>query len=183
MHPNQQDSAQKTWESRLCPACGLCCNGVLFRDVELTKADSTLALQEAGLRLRKLKGKPGFTQPCSCFDGRFCTAYEHRPIRCKSFDCHTLKQLKAGSIDEATALKRIRKAQIRVRKVEALLRSQGNHDELLPLTARYRSVMRQPIDLSQGEEGVETRAELMLQVNDLMHQLHREFLSRGDVEE
>ena len=154
----------------------MCCDGVLFRDVKLTPADNALTLEKAGLRLRKLNGKAGFTQPCNCFDGRLCTAYEHRPIQCERFDCHTLKQLKTGGIDEQSALKRIRKAQRRVRKVEALLRSQGNQEEHRPLIARFQSVMQQAIDLGQGDDEVEARADLMLNMDGLMDQLHREFL-------
>src|SRR5208283_6243064 len=37
--------------SQLCPNCGLCCNGVLFADVELRKGDDAQRQAQLGLRL------------------------------------------------------------------------------------------------------------------------------------
>src|ERR1035441_3049702 len=42
--------------AQLCPKCGLCCNGVLFADVELRKGDDVQRLAELGLSLEK-KGR------------------------------------------------------------------------------------------------------------------------------
>ena len=36
---------------KLCPNCGLCCNGVLFADVELRVGDDAKRLQKLGLTL------------------------------------------------------------------------------------------------------------------------------------
>ena len=46
--------------SQLCPKCGLCCNGVLFADVELRKGDDAERLAELGLLLEKKGRKQGF---------------------------------------------------------------------------------------------------------------------------
>ena len=55
--------------SQLCPKCGLCCNGVLFADVELRKGDDAQRLAELGLSLEKKGRQQAFAQPCACFDG------------------------------------------------------------------------------------------------------------------
>ena len=49
--------------NRLCLACGLCCNGVLFRDVELQDGDDLEALQKLGLTIRpsRTASRPGST--------------------------------------------------------------------------------------------------------------------------
>ncbi len=39
--------------SQLCPNCGLCCNGVLFADVELRKGDDAKRLMKLGLSLER----------------------------------------------------------------------------------------------------------------------------------
>jgi len=173
---NQQDPAQKSWESRLCPECGLCCNGVLFADVRLVKGDEPLVLEKKGLSLKCGQGKITFDQPCACLDGGLCTVYLHRPTRCRSFDCHTLKQAKSAKISRITALRRIRAAKNKVVKLNTLLRQLGNQDEHLPLTKRYENVMSLPVDMSAGEEEPQRRGDLLLTMSDLMDRFHRDFL-------
>ena len=50
---------------QLCRACGLCCDGTLFKDVELQPGDDAGRLQAAGLKLETLRTKPRFAQPCA----------------------------------------------------------------------------------------------------------------------
>lgn len=177
MKTTEQDSAQAAWVARLCPQCGLCCNGVLFADVRVLKQDYTLALENAGLKMKTMRGKTAFAQPCACFDGRLCQTYAHRPSHCRNFICHTLKQSQAGEIHAATALRRIRVARQKAEEVKGLLRSLGNQDEHLPLTRRYQSVMEQPIELSKGDAFVARQGKLMLTVQKLMDCFHRDFLA------
>lgn len=172
----KQDSAQTDWINRLCPACGLCCNGVLFADVHLLKEDNALVLEKSGLKLEWEGRKTAFGQPCSCFDGQLCSIYHDRPACCRNFDCHTLKQARAAEITDFTALGRIRAARQKADEIKTLLHSLGNCDEHLPLTKRYQAVMNQPIDLSNSEDQAELRGELMLAVDELMKRFHRDFL-------
>jgi len=171
----QQDSAQKRWVGRLCPECALCCNGVLFADVRLLQKDCLLVLEEAGLKLNRVRGRIVFDQPCACLEGCLCSVYENRPSHCRGFNCHTLKQAQSGQINRANALKRIREAKEQVEEIRCLLRSLGNRDEHLALTKRYRAVMNQPIDLSCPQEA-DQRGQLMMAVNRLMNRLQRDFL-------
>jgi Fe-S-cluster containining protein len=173
----EQDPAQPDgWAGRLCPQCGLCCNGVLFADVRLTSADNPAALAQAGLKLRRPHGRPAFTQPCACFDGKLCAIYPQRPSRWRGFDCYTLKQLQRGEISYAQALRQIRATLKLADSIRRLLRTLGQTNESLALTHRYRRVMAQPIDLSDGGQAVEARGELMLAVSELMERAHRNFL-------
>ena len=72
--------------SQLCPNCGLCCNGVLFADVELRAGDDAKRLKDLGMTLEKKgQGKVAFAQPCACFDGKLCGIYADRPKRCRTF--------------------------------------------------------------------------------------------------
>lgn len=161
---------------QLCPNCGLCCNGVLFADVELQKGDNAERLVDLGMSL-KMKGmKRAFVQPCRCFDGKLCRIYANRPKRCATFECGLLKRVQSGAMPVPVALKRIVDAKRLVEKVRRLLHRLGDTDAQLALTKRYSKMMSKPIDLSTGEDTGEACGELMLAVNDLMHVLQRDFL-------
>jgi Fe-S-cluster containining protein len=162
--------------SQLCPNCGLCCNGVLFADVELQPGDNAGRLINLGMPLKKKGMKRAFAQPCRCFDGKFCNIYADRPRRCATFECGLLKRVQSEEISAPAALKRIADAKKLVEKVRRLLRRLGDDDEQLALNKRYSRMMARPIDLSAGEDIGEARGELMLAVNDLMHVLQRDFL-------
>jgi uncharacterized protein len=162
---------------KLCPNCGLCCNGILFADVELRAGDDARRLKKLGLTLEKKgQGKLAFAQPCACFDGKLCTIYADRPRRCWTFECGLLKRVQAGELDAAAALKIIAKTKRQAEKVRGLLRQLGQNDERLAMTKRYAQAMSAPIDLSDHEADSERRGELMLAVAGLMRQLQRDFL-------
>jgi Fe-S-cluster containining protein len=162
--------------SQLCPNCGLCCNGVLFADVELQKGDNAGRLIDLGMSLKKKGMKRAFTQPCHCFDGKLCKIYNDRPKRCAMFECGLLKRVQTGSMSVPAALTGIADAKKLVEKVRRLLNRLGDKDEQLALTKRYGRTMSQPIDLAADEVTGEARGELMMAVNDLMHVLQRDFL-------
>jgi len=162
--------------SKLCPNCGLCCNGVLFADVELSAGDDAGRLAELGLSLVKKESKLAFAQPCACFDKKLCKIYDERPKRCRTFECGLLKHVQGGKLDANAALKTISKTRDQAEKVRVLLRRLGQNDERLAMTKRYAQAMSAPVDLSASENNSELRGELMLAVNDLMQVLQRNFL-------
>ena len=161
---------------QLCPHCGLCCNGVLFADVELQEGDDAGRLIGIDLPLKKKGAKRVFVQPCACFDGKLCKIYGGRPARCRTFECGLLKRVHTGDMEVKAALKRIDETLRLVEKVRRLLRVSGQTDERLALTHRYKQVMAAPIDLGGDEAAAEARGKLMLAVNDLMQVVHRDFL-------
>jgi uncharacterized protein len=163
--------------SQLCPNCGLCCNGVLFADVELRAGDDAKRLKKLGLTItKKTQTKLVFAQPCACFDGKLCAIYTDRPKRCRTFECGLLKRVQDGGLDADAALKTISKTKCQAEKVRGLLRQLGQNDERLAMTKRYAQAMSAPMDLSDHESVTERRGELMLAVDELMRQLQREFL-------
>lgn len=160
----------------LCPNCGLCCDSTLFADVELRASDDAQRLQRLGLTLyQKSRTKVAFSQPCACFDGKFCRIYAERPKRCGLFACGLLKRVEAGGLTVNAALKKIISAKKQAELVRSLLRSLGQRDEPMALTHRCTGMMASPMELSKPGE-TERRGELMLAVNDLMTQLQRDFL-------
>src|SRR6267142_2103121 len=176
MRADVNKNSSNSGVDRLCPNCGLCCNGVLFADVELRQGDDPGRLAELGLSLGMKGSKLAFAQPCTCFDGKLCGIYADRPKRCRTFECGLLKRVQADELDADTALKVIAKAKRQVEKVRGLLRQLGQNDEKMAMTKRYAAAMSAPIDLSDHETDSERRGELMLAVDELMRQLQRDFL-------
>src|SRR4051794_22507746 len=108
----------------LCLECGLCCNGVIFADVQLKPEDNEPRLRSLGLLFANQKSKlksQKFTQPCTAFEGCRCRIYSDRPKYCREFECLLLKNVKAGQTDTPKALRIIRTALQRVTKVKNLL--------------------------------------------------------------
>src|SRR6478672_8297246 len=99
---------------RLCQACGLCCNGVMFHTVKLQPGDSHKALFALGLKLKKKKKEHYIEQPCPAFQGNQCGIYLQRPTRCRLFECKQLLRVAGGEQTEAVALENIRDVQRRV---------------------------------------------------------------------
>ena len=119
----------------------MCCNGVLFHLVRLQPADSVAELSGLGMQLKRKKKSPYFTQPCAFLSGTCCSIYEHRPERCRVFDCRQLQAVIAGELPEQEACQRIEEVKARVERVEKLLGSVGDVQVNQPLTERYRALL------------------------------------------
>jgi Fe-S-cluster containining protein len=158
--------------SRLCLSCGLCCNGVLFRDVKLQPEDNPKLLTRLGLSLEKSR----FHQPCSALDGRCCTIYSDRPAYCRKFECWLLKRANAGTIHPDAALKITRSARARVERITRLLRSLGDEGESFPLTVRFRRITRKLEKVALSESQAHGFAELTQEMHSLNVLLSKEFL-------
>jgi len=162
--------------SQLCPKCGLCCNGVLFADVELRKGDDAQRLAKLGLLFEKKKCQQAFSQPCDCFDGKLCRIYDERPKRCRTFECGLLKRVQAGELGVGAALEAIAQAKRQVEKICKLLSCTNSDDERLALSHRYGRAMSEPVDLSGGKASVKLPGKLMASYRDLMQMLRQDFL-------
>jgi Fe-S-cluster containining protein len=163
--------------ANLCPACGLCCNGVLFGDVELQRGDDAKQFTKLGVELFRKGRKAAFAQPCACLVGGLCKIYADRPKRCAAFDCALLMRVQRDELSAAAALKKIAEAKRRAAEILKLVRQLGNTDEFLPLNQRYSAVIAQPIDMSADEAEIERRGELMMAVSRLVETLERDFLT------
>ena len=162
---------------QLCPNCGLCCNGVLFADVELRKGDDVQRLAELGLPLVKKGCQRAFAQPCVFFDGKLCRIYNERPKRCRTFECGLLKRVQAGKLGTDEGLKTITQGKRQVEKVCKLLRRTGSEGGELALSLRYERAMSGPVDLSAGKASAALPGKLMTTYRDLMQTLQRDFLT------
>lgn len=174
--------------SRLCLACGLCCDGTLFADVKLQPGDAGARLQELGLPLRQGADAGGrstvkFRQPCPALgvDCR-CGIYPERPAGCRQFECGVLRSVKSGETSFPAALGQIHDAHRLRDAVRAGLRQLGDDAEGLALSLRFqRTKVRIELGCPPGaidwEGTMDQFAELTLAVSALQFTLSRDFHS------
>lgn len=125
--------------------CGLCCNGVMFDMVMLQPGDNPKALKAHGL---KIKRREHFRQPCIALCGTQCTIYQHRPTRCRLFECQQYQQVAAGDLAEDTARARIEDVKQRVIRIESLMEGSIGNDPHKSLWKRYANTLASPPDAS-----------------------------------
>ncbi len=182
--PGSPAGAEATAASRLCSACGMCCNGVMFHTVLLQPSDSPKALSAIGLRLKKRKnGKHYILQPCPAFCGSHCSIYAARPERCRVFECRQLQRVATGEITEATALEMIRETHRRVTEVTDLIERSaggGGTNPKKPLSKRCETAMAEPLHSASEPEAVELRHRLTEAMRELDEVLDREFRVERD---
>lgn len=94
-------------ESILCTRCGLCCNGALFADVELSGPRESTPLEALGL---EIEDDNLLIQPCGALKGTRCSIYSHRPKCCRTFECLLLKRVRRCEVSIPAALKLIDEA-------------------------------------------------------------------------
>lgn len=167
---------------QLCLQCGLCCDGALFRDVELQPGDDADELRSLGLPVRAGSSGGGkFPQPCAalCADLR-CRVYADRPTRCREFECALFKSVAAGGTDPAAALKVVQQTRQQAERVRRLLRELGETSELVSLSRRFQKVKREfdagrvPAALDR-ETAYDLFAQLSLAVHGLDRRLRTKF--------
>lgn len=161
--------------AQLCPQCALCCNGVLFKDVELQPGDDAERLKALGLPFSKTR-KPKFPQPCAalCTD-RCCRIYADRPARCREFECALLKSVAAGEMETPIALRAIREAQKRAERVKQLLHELGDDEESHALSLRFKRMQRRFESMPFEAVMTDKFGELTLAVHDLNLVLRAKF--------
>ncbi len=169
----------------LCLHCGLCCDGTLFRDVELQPGDDAEQLRALGLPVRGRHSEEAnslkFPQPCSalCQDLR-CRIYADRPARCRQFGCALFQAVTSGQTELPAALMTIRKTRQLAEKVRRLLRELGDAGGRVSLSRRFKRLKRK-FDAGELPTGLDTEtaydrfAELSLAVHELDLRLRAKF--------
>lgn len=160
--------------AQLCPHCALCCNGVLFKDVELQPGDDAAKLKSLGLPVSGSRVAK-FPQPCAALAGCTCRVYARRPARCRQFDCALLQALATGTTDAAAALRVIRRTSESAEKIRRLLRELGDRNEHLSLSLRFRRTQRRLESLHLDDDTAEIFGQLTLAVHDLNRRLRQHF--------
>jgi uncharacterized protein len=160
-------------EARLCAACGLCCNGVIFAGMRLQPEDSARRLAVLGLRAKKRKEGLFLGQPCPAHDGSGCRIYADRPARCRAFVCRQLKEVASGQADESSALEKIGRARSQVSRVMELMEQAGEVRLNKPLAVRYAAVFTAPLE--EGDGAARARDLLREEMAELTAIIRRDF--------
>jgi Fe-S-cluster containining protein len=143
----------------LCTRCGLCCDGTLFGDVELTGRAEAGRLEVLGLDVDEDDADTELLAlPCAGLRGTRCRVYAHRPQCCRTFECRLLQDTRRGAVSEAQALTRIAEARAQVRHVGALLTRFEARPQRLPLQERCANALAEP----SGSNREATRARAAL---------------------
>lgn len=159
--------------SRLCEACGMCCNGVMFFGAVLQPGDDPRALAALGLRIKKQGGVPHLLQPCSAHQNGGCTVYNHRPVRCRVFVCRQLMDLASGATTEPRALEKIREAGELVTQIRRLFAAAGDTREHKAFVTRFAGIFAEPHDPSP--EATKIREQLEEAMKRLEELLDKDF--------
>ena len=106
----------------LCTRCGLCCDGTLFGDVELTGPTEATRLEALGLDVDADDADVELLAlPCRGLRGTRCSVYAHRPQCCRTFECRLLQDAERGAVTVGDALTKIAEAKAQVQHVTTLL--------------------------------------------------------------
>jgi Fe-S-cluster containining protein len=168
-HPGNS-KLNSTLEQNLCLTCGLCCDGVIFADVQLQPRDNAMRLESFGFPLTGRIGKQNcrkFPQPCVAFDGCRCRIYPDRPTYCRDFECLLLKKVQASRLSFDAARRIIDRARKRADRVRQLLRKLGDTDEQLALATRFRHTQQRLERLASDDSSADLYGDLTLAVHDL----------------
>lgn len=144
--------------SRLCRACGACCNGAMFAYVELDPGELA---PETRKRLQVIEEKNGFEQPCAAHGPTGCGAYDDRPSRCRSYACQLYRSHERDGEDLEDKL-------ARVGKIRALT------ERLYQRSDNPRAWLPRAIESLVAGERSQIDAELMLDVAELAMRLRRD---------
>ncbi|NOT35642.1 MAG: YkgJ family cysteine cluster protein [Candidatus Eisenbacteria bacterium] len=126
----------------LCTRCGLCCDGSLFADVELTGPREAERLEGLGLRIEDDDAESELMLlPCAALKGTRCSVYAHRPACCRTFECGLLQRTRRGRVSVESALVHITEARRRIGAVHRLLESLGDSHPQLPLKERCAELL------------------------------------------
>ncbi len=126
----------------LCTRCGLCCDGTLFGDVELTGRAEAARLEALGLAVDEDDADAELLSlPCTALRGTRCGVYTQRPRCCRTFECRLLQEAQRGVVGVEAALAQIAETRAQVRQVETLLAQMEPRPVRLPLQERVADAL------------------------------------------
>jgi len=161
--------------TRLCSACGMCCDGTMFQIVRMQPGEVPAELGKLGLKIRCRGGEYYMEQPCSALREKRCTVYDQRPVRCRLFNCQQLGRVERGETTESEAMAMIIETRALVERVSGLIEQSGLREDGQALVERYERVASTPVNEALEPELVAVRAELEEVMRTLKLQLNREF--------
>lgn len=161
--------------TRLCGACGMCCDGTMFQIVRMQPGEVPAKLGKLGLKIRCRDGEYYMEQPCSALREKRCTVYQQRPVRCRLFNCQQLGRLERSETTEAETMRLIVETRAMVERVKELIEQCGLREDGQALVERFERVTSTPVNETLEPELISVREELDETMRTLKLRLNREF--------
>jgi Fe-S-cluster containining protein len=162
----------------ICVGCGMCCDGTMYRTVNVRADDRIEILEAAGLVFSTADDLTSFRQPCSAFGDGCCSVYADRPSGCRSYRCLLLRRFEAGEVSRETARALIaRTIEMRDRVRSGLTECVGIEDRK-SLDVLYRLMMAKFEAAPDPAAARREHSDLLLTVAALRVVLAREFEPR-----
>lgn len=159
--------------SRLCLACGLCCQGLLH-DWALLRDGEVEAARRLGLRPAADHGEASFPLPCPCFQDGRCSVYAERLSPCREYRCKLLRGYLTGRVAWEEGLRRVEQTKRLVAAIRLRLDGpEGAQEAEGSVWQRLRAAGSGPFT---GD------ADLRLDVAALLTQCQRHFWNRAKPE-
>jgi hypothetical protein len=161
--------------AEFCGACGLCCDGVMFRMVILQSSDSARAFSALGLKLKRKNRQQYIPQPCPAYRDSQCNIYAERPARCRLFECRQFKQVTSGEITIDEALRKIREARQQVDQINLLLQQTGLWNAKKRLSSNVERCLAEPLDAPSDPAALQRHEEISQAMQTLNKLLNQDF--------
>lgn len=142
--------------SELCVACGICCDGILFSSVTVTDPSEAERARALRIPVHVVDERHFFDQPCSALGDKGCSIYTERPLLCHAYRCLLLKQVDAGTMPLADAVRTVEEARRREVEIRALMNLDVATDGT-PLVQLYRQFLLDNADQPDCRESPESR--------------------------
>lgn len=108
--------------SKLCLACGLCCDGTIFGFALIEEAEVQDTARIGLQTIRTTNDEPAFLLGCHYLDGAACTRYrDWRPSVCGDYFCQVQKRVGKQELAEDEAFSIIARARQMTEEVKTLL--------------------------------------------------------------
>lgn len=158
--------------SRICLACGLCCDGTLIGFVQLGR-DELPALREL-LDVEEEDGNGVLLHPCSRYcEG--CTIYAQRPKQCAKFKCGLLNSVEQKELDFESAVETIevvKQKKIAIEEKLAMLQLELESESFYFKMVELKKVLEKN---KADSTATPNQLELMSDLNDLDSLLSEKF--------
>jgi len=156
----------------------MCCDGTMYRNVDVGQGDRREPLAAAGLVFAIKDDAACFTQPCPAFGGGRCSIYEDRPAVCRNYRCLLLRRHEAGEVSHDDAAALIARTTVLRDRVRTSLTAYVDTHEFLSLDGLYRLMLAKLDRMPDPAAARREQAGLLLEVVALRVILAREFEPR-----
>jgi len=167
---------QPSLTGALCTRCGLCCDGSLLGDVEVTSREA-VTLEIMGIDVDDADAGYAMALPCPALDGTRCSMYAHRPGACRAFECRLLTRVERGELRVEQALALIASTRKRIDGARRQMAALGQADDRLPLRERYADAVALAAEAPAAAEARRRRRSLEATMAGITRTIEAEFLS------